>query len=85
MVLVGDVPWPAGVEGRPAMNEHDAVRKVLRRAAVERARAIKEYQDAIVMAHNEGWMNTEIARVCGVTEGAIRLYLKRSGVVRTTR
>jgi predicted transcriptional regulator len=29
------------------------------------------------MAREEGWTNEEIARVCGVTEAAIRMYRKR--------
>ena len=58
---------------------NDVVRQALERAAWDKRKAIKEYRAAIEMAHGAGWQHTEIARVVGVTEAAIRLYLKRSG------
>lgn len=61
------------------MIEDSVVRTALERAAWDKRKAIKEYRAAIEMAHGEGWGPTEIARVVGVTEAAIRLYLKRSG------
>jgi DNA-directed RNA polymerase specialized sigma24 family protein len=41
---------------------------------------MEQYRAAIEMALGEGWPYTEIARVVGVTEGAIRLYVKRTGL-----
>jgi len=57
----------------------EMVRTTLQRAAWDKRKAIREYKAAVEMAHQQGWQHTEIARVCGVTEAAIRNYLRRKG------
>lgn len=51
----------------------------LERAAWDKRRAASDYRAAVLMARGQGWAYTDIARVVGVTEGAIRLYIKRGG------
>lgn len=49
----------------------------LQRAAWDKRRAAKEYRTLIEQAHAQGWGHTRIARVCGVSEAAIRNMLRR--------
>jgi len=49
----------------------------LEAAVLARSESEARYRKAIMMAREEGWTNEEIARVCGVTEAAIRMYRKR--------
>ena len=56
----------------------DVIRQALQQSAWDKRKALKEYRAAIDQAHAQGWGHTEIARVCGVTEAAIRNYLRRS-------
>jgi len=67
------------------MIDNAVVRQCLERAAWDKRKASKEYRAAIEMARGEGWGYTEIARVVGVTEAAIRLYIKRSGASKKRR
>lgn len=55
----------------------EVVLEALQRAAWDKRRAAMEYRAAVEQAHAQGWKHTEIARAVGVSEGAIRLYLKR--------
>jgi len=57
----------------------ETVRTTLQTAAWEKRRAIKNYRSAVEMAHEQGWAHTDIARACGVTEAAVRNYLRRKG------
>ena len=52
-------------------------RDELEAAVHARRESETRYRMAIELAREEGWTNDEIARVCGVTEAAIRLYRKR--------
>lgn len=61
------------------------IRQALQQAAWDKRKAIKEYRAAIEMAHGAGWQHTEIARVVGVSEAAVRLYLKRTAAARKRR
>ena len=45
-----------------------------------RDRWTKEYQQALLAARKEGLTYTEIARIVGVSEAAIRLYIKRHDI-----
>ena len=63
----------------------DVVRQALERAAWDKRRAALAYRTAVEVAHRAGWQHTEIARVVGVSEAAIRLYLKRSSAKKTKR
>ena len=58
-------------EGNPLERLHQA------RAARDHAR--KLYESAIIYAHQCGLGNSKIARVMGVSEAGIRMYLKRRG------
>jgi len=49
----------------------------LEEAVKARRESETRYRMMIELARAEGWTNEEIARVCGVTEAAIRLYRKR--------
>lgn len=53
------------------------VRDDLHAAVRARKMADMRYQEALVKAREEGWNNSEIARACGVSEAAIRLYWMR--------
>jgi DNA-directed RNA polymerase specialized sigma24 family protein len=64
--------------------ENEVVRQALERAAWDKRRASMEYRTAVEQAHSQGWKHTEIARVVGVSEAAVRLYLKRSGASKKT-
>jgi DNA-directed RNA polymerase specialized sigma24 family protein len=55
----------------------EVVREALERSAWDKRRAAQSYRSAVETAHEQGWTHTEIARVVGVSEAAIRLYLKR--------
>lgn len=55
----------------------NAVREELQAAGNARQEAIQRYKDAIVAAKSRGLSNVEIARVLGVSEGAIRMFWKR--------
>jgi predicted transcriptional regulator len=57
----------------------DVIRQALQQAAWDKRRSLHAYRAAIEQAHTQGWQHTEIARACGVTEAAIRNYLKRRG------
>jgi DNA-directed RNA polymerase specialized sigma24 family protein len=54
-----------------------AVAKELREAGSARQEAMQRYKDAILEAKSKGLTNVEIARVLGVSEGAIRMFAKR--------
>jgi DNA-directed RNA polymerase specialized sigma24 family protein len=49
----------------------------LEAAVLARRESEARYRMMIETAREEGWTNEEIARVCGVTEAAIRMYRKR--------
>lgn len=55
----------------------DQTREDLHAAVRARAVANLRYQEALIKAREEGWNNTQIARACGVSEAAVRLYWKR--------
>lgn len=55
----------------------DEVRENLHAAVRARKVANIRYQRALVQARAEGWNNSQIARACGVSEAAIRLYWQR--------
>lgn len=55
----------------------DVVKTALQQAAWDKRKALREYRAAIDLAHEQGWGHTQIARACGVTEAAIRNYLRR--------
>jgi DNA-directed RNA polymerase specialized sigma24 family protein len=55
----------------------DGVKEQLHAAVVARREAEVRYRRMITVARAQGWTNEEIARVCGVTEAAIRMYHKR--------
>lgn len=59
------------------MAEREEIVKRLHLAVQAREVAREQYKRAIILAKNEGWHNTEIARACGVSEAAIRRYWKR--------
>ena len=58
-------------------NSRDEVRENLHAAVRARKVANLKYQRALVQARAEGWNNSQIARACGVSEAAIRLYWQR--------
>jgi len=53
------------------------LKEELEAAVLARSESEARYRMTIELAREEGWTNAEIARVCGVTEAAIRLYRKR--------
>jgi DNA-directed RNA polymerase specialized sigma24 family protein len=53
------------------------IREDLHAAVRARKVANLRYQEALIKAREEGWNNTQIARACGVSEAAIRLYWTR--------
>jgi DNA-binding NarL/FixJ family response regulator len=55
----------------------DSIREDLHAAVRARKVAKLRYEEAMVRARAEGWSNTQIARACGVSEAAIRLYWQR--------
>jgi DNA-binding NarL/FixJ family response regulator len=55
----------------------DQTREDLHAAVRARKVAKLRYEEAMVKARAEGWSNTQIARACGVSEAAVRLYWKR--------
>jgi DNA-directed RNA polymerase specialized sigma24 family protein len=55
----------------------DETREDLHAAVRARKVANLKYQAALMRAREEGWNNTQIARACGVSEAAIRLYWTR--------
>lgn len=42
--------------------------------------AKKNYRDALVIAIAKGASNSQVARACGISEAAIRLFRKRNGL-----
>lgn len=56
----------------------EEIRLALQQAAWDKRKALISYRNAIETAHQQGWGHTDIARACGVTEAAIRNYLRRS-------
>jgi len=57
----------------------EVIRTTLQQAAWDKRKSIQRYRAAIETAHLNGWAHTDIARVCGVSEAAIRNYLRRKG------
>jgi len=55
----------------------DGVKEQLTDAVQARREAEVRYRRMIMVAREKGWTNEEIARVCGVTEAAIRMYRRR--------
>ena len=55
----------------------DGVKEQLTEAVRARKEAEMRYRRMITVAREKGWTNEEIARVCGVTEAAIRMYRRR--------
>ena len=55
----------------------DGIKEQLYDAVQARREAEVRYRRMIMVARDHGWTNQEIARVCGVTEAAIRMYRKR--------
>ena len=55
----------------------DGVKEQLTDAVQARREADVRYRRMIMVAREKGWTNEEIARVCGVTEAAIRMYRRR--------
>ena len=58
-------------------NTREATREDLHAAVRARNVARQRYERALIKAREEGWNNTQIARACGVSEAAIRLYWLR--------
>jgi len=56
----------------------EVLRGALQQAAWNKRKAIREYRAAIDAAHDQGWQHTQIARAVGVSEAAIRNYLRRA-------
>jgi DNA-directed RNA polymerase specialized sigma24 family protein len=55
------------------------IQTALERAAWERRHASIAYETAIEQAYRQGWSATRIASACDLTEGAIRMHLRRRG------
>lgn len=62
------------------VSEMNGIKEDLEAAVQQRKEAETRYRRMIVVAREHGWTNAEIARVCGVTEAAIRLYHRRHQV-----
>lgn len=56
----------------------EVIKQALAQAAWDKRKSLTQYRIAIETAHQHGWGHTRIARVCGVSEAAIRNYLRRS-------
>ncbi len=59
------------------MRIEEGVKERLIDAVRDRREAETRYREVITIARSQGWTNEEIARLCGVTEAAIRMYHKR--------
>lgn len=59
----------------------NSIKEDLTEALLARQEAEMRYRRMIEVAREHGWTNAEIAKVCGVTEAAIRLYHQRHQVV----
>jgi DNA-directed RNA polymerase specialized sigma24 family protein len=55
----------------------NGIKEQLTEAVQARKEAEARYRRLIMVAREKGWTNEEIARVCGVTEAAIRMYRRR--------
>lgn len=62
---------------RGTVSEMIEIKEQLSEAVLARKEAEIRYRRLIMVAREQGWTNAEIARVCGVTEAAIRLYRQR--------